>query len=253
MPTVDVDGCRIRFETWGEGSPVALLHGFTSSIEQNWLERGWVEPLTAAAHHVIAIDLRGHGRSSKLYSAEEYETGLLASDVVEVLDDVGVSRSDVFGFSMGAGVALQLAMDAPERIRHLVVCGIGDAAIRGLHDSGEIEEISDALGAADSDLVTSPLGQRIRAAAERGGNDLNALAAMTRRGGWPGDLIDSRPAEVPVLLGVAGHDEYMRGTARLLELLPQAEVVAVPDASHTMILCDDRFKQAVLRFLSDRT
>jgi pimeloyl-ACP methyl ester carboxylesterase len=253
MPIVDVGGCAIRFETWGEGSPVALLHGFTSSIEPNWVERGWVDLLTAAGHQVIGIDLRGHGRSSKLYRPEDYETALLAADVLCVFDELGVARSHLFGFSMGAGVALQLAMDAPERLRRLVICGIGDAAIRGLHDPHEIEEIGESLDAADSGLVTSPLEQRIRAAAERGGNDLEALAAMTRRGGWPGDLTDPTPVDLPVLLGVAGRDEYMRGRERLLELLPQAEVVAVPDASHTMILCDDRFKQAVLRFLRGRT
>jgi pimeloyl-ACP methyl ester carboxylesterase len=249
MSIVDEDGCRIRYETWGEGPPVTLLHGFTSFIEQNWVERNWVESLTAAGHQVIALDLRGHGRSSKLYRDEDYETALLASDVVRVFDEVGVARSDLFGFSMGAGVALQLAMDSPARIRRLVICGIGDAAIRGLHDPQEVEEITEALATDDPDLVTSALGKQIRAAAERGGNDLKALAAMTRRGGWPGDLIDPRPVRLPVFLGVSGRDEYMRGTERLLELLPQADVVTVPDASHTMILCDDRFKKAVLRFL----
>jgi pimeloyl-ACP methyl ester carboxylesterase len=250
MPIVDVGGCRIRYETWGEGPPVTLLHGFTSFIEQNWVDRGWVELLTAAGHHVIGVDLRGHGRSSKPYRPEDYETALLASDVVRVFDELGVARSDVFGFSMGAGVALRLAMETPARIRRLVVCGIGDAAVRGLHDPREVEEITEALVAADPDLVTSPLGQRIRAAAERGDSDLAALAAMTQRGGWPGDLIDPSPVHLPVLLGVSGVDEYMRGTQRLLELLPQAEVVTVPGAAHTMILCDGSFRHAVLRFLT---
>jgi pimeloyl-ACP methyl ester carboxylesterase len=253
MATVDVDGCKIRYETWGEGSPVALLHGFTSSIEQNWVERDWVQVLTAAGRRVVGVDLRGHGQSSTLYRAEEYETILLASDVVHVFDELGVTRSDLFGFSMGAGVALRVAMDAPARIRRLVICGIGDAAIRGLHGPREVEEITDALAADDPGVLTSPLGKRIRAAAERGENDLKALAAITRRGGWPGDLIDPTPVELPVLLGVSGRDQYMRGTKRLLELLPQAEVVAVPDVSHTMILNDDRFRHAVVKFLGQRT
>jgi pimeloyl-ACP methyl ester carboxylesterase len=249
VPTVVVHGCSVRYETWGEGAPVALLHGFTSSIEQNWLERGWVELLAVAGRRVVGVDLRGHGRSSKHYRPEDYATELLASDVVRVFDDLGIARSDVFGFSMGAGVALQLAMDAPERIRRLVICGIGDAAIRGLHDPQDVAEIAQALAADEPGAVRSPLGQRVRAAAERGGNDLRALAAMTRRGGWPGDLIDPTLVDLPVLVGISGRDEYMGGTARLLELLPQAELVTVPDAAHTIILCDDRFKKAVLRFL----
>jgi pimeloyl-ACP methyl ester carboxylesterase len=248
MPILDVGGCLIRFETWGHGQPVTLLHGFTSSIERNWVERGWVELLAGVGHRVIGIDLRGHGQSTKLYRAEEYETAALASDVRRVLDEVGVARSDVFGFSMGAGIALHVAMNSPARVRRLVICGIGDAAIRGLHDPREIDEITDALTAEDPGGA-SPIGKRIRAAAERGGNDLDALAAFTRRRGWPGDLIDARPVHLPVLLGVSGRDDYMRETTRLLELLPHAEVVAVPDASHTTMLSDDRFRQAVLRFL----
>jgi pimeloyl-ACP methyl ester carboxylesterase len=251
MPSVDVDGCQIRFETWGNGQPVVLLHGFTSSIEQTWVERGWVELLTGAGRRVIGVDLRGHGQSSKLYRAESYETSLLASDVVRVLGELRIARSGVFGFSMGAGVALQLAMDSPERIERLVLCGIGDAAIRGLHDPREIEEIAEALAAADPARIDSPLRQKIRAAAERGDNDLAALAALVRRGGWPGDLVDSHPVEVPALLGVSGRDDYMRGTSLLLELLPRAEVLTVPDAAHATILSDDGFRRAGLRFLAD--
>lgn len=251
MPTVDLGRCTIRYETCGEGPAITLLHGFASSIEQNWVERGWVELLTAAGRQVIGVDLRGHGQSSKLYGAEEYETSLLASDVLHVLDEVAVARSDIFGFSMGAGVALRLAMDSPARIRRLVICGIGDPAIRGLHDPSEITELTEALGAADPARASSPLGRRIRAAAERGGNDLLALAAVTRRGGWPGDLVNPRVLDLPVLLGVSGRDEYMRGTTQLLELLPRAQVVTVPDAAHTMILSDEGFRQAVLGFLGD--
>jgi pimeloyl-ACP methyl ester carboxylesterase len=64
-------------------------------------------------------------------------------------------------------------------------------------------------------------------------------------------LLDPSPVHMPVLLGVSGRDEYMRGAQRLLELLPRAEVVTVPDAAHTTILHDDRFTQAVLRFLRE--
>jgi pimeloyl-ACP methyl ester carboxylesterase len=247
VPILDVGDCRIRYESFGDGPAVTLLHGFTSSIEQNWVDRGWVE-LFGARRRVVGVDLRGHGRSSKLYTAEQYETPLLARDVVRVLDELDVARSDVVGFSLGAGVALQLASDAPGRIHRLVVCGIGDAAIRGLHDPREIDEIREALAASDVADVTS-LGRRIRAAAERSGNDLQALAAMAGRGGWPGDLVEPDIVDAQVLVGVAGDDAYMRGTSALLELLPEAEVVTIEAATHTGILDDEHFKRAVLGFL----
>jgi pimeloyl-ACP methyl ester carboxylesterase len=250
MPVLHIGDCRIRYETWGEGPPVVLLHGFTSSIEQNWVERSWVSLLTEVGRRVIGVDLRGHGRSSKFHSTERYETPLLGQDVARVLDELELARADVFGFSLGAGVALQLAMDAPPRVRRLLICGIGDAAIRGLHDPREIEAIRDALAADNPDGITSLLGRRVREAAERGDNDLPALAAMAGRGGWPGDLVDPSSVDAPVLLGISGRDEYMTGTVRLLELLPSAEVVTVPEATHTGILGHDTFKRAVLRFLA---
>lgn len=130
MPIVDVGGCAVRFETWDEELPVTLLHGFTSSIEQTWVERGWV----------------------------------------------AVGQSSVFGFSMGAGVALQLAMDSPARIRRLVICGIGDAAIRGLHEPQQIKQMTEALVASDPGL--SP--RRSESASEWPPN-----AAATTSWRWP--------------------------------------------------------------------
>jgi pimeloyl-ACP methyl ester carboxylesterase len=74
VAVVESGGCKIRYEVWGDGPPVILLHGFTSSIERNWAERSCVDLLTGAGHLVIGVDLRGHGRSSKLYAPEPYET-----------------------------------------------------------------------------------------------------------------------------------------------------------------------------------
>jgi pimeloyl-ACP methyl ester carboxylesterase len=249
MPVVRTDGCEIRYEVQGTGAPVTLLHGFTSFYEQNWVERGWVDLLTARGHQVIGVDLRGHGRSSKLYRPEQYETADMARDVVTVLDEVGVVRSDIVGFSMGAGVGLQLAMDFPARVRRLVVAGAGDAAIRGLHDPHELEEIAAALESGNPETIDSALGKRVRAAAERGGNDLKALGAMMRRGGWPGDVQTLRPLAIPVLVGIAGRDDYMAGADRLLAGLPEAKRIALADAAHTEILEDDEFRNAVVDFL----
>ncbi|MDP6798348.1 MAG: alpha/beta hydrolase [SAR202 cluster bacterium] len=64
MPFADNEGTRIHYHVEGSGPPLVLQHGLTSSLE-NWYAYGYVEPLKAA-HQLILIDVRGHGKSDNL-------------------------------------------------------------------------------------------------------------------------------------------------------------------------------------------
>ena len=226
MPFLDRDAVRIRYEDEGSGEPVVLLHGFTSSFERNWVELAWVDELLAAGFRVIGLDARGHGATTKCYTPAECETSFLAADVMAVLDACAVGRAHLVGFSMGAGIALRAAMDHPRRVGAVVVFGIGDKAIRGLHDPDEIYEVAGALRAGS---VASEFGRKFRARAELRDNDVAALAAFLDRGGWPGDLVNPRPVVAPVLLVVAERDEYMAATDALVALLPRGTRATVND------------------------
>ncbi|HET8607601.1 MAG TPA: alpha/beta fold hydrolase [Gaiellaceae bacterium] len=92
MPSFRSSGARLAYEDVGTGAPVVLLHGFTSSFERNWRERGWVEPLAGAGFRVLGLDARGHGASEKRHKPEWYDSPLLAADVVALLDRLGRAR-----------------------------------------------------------------------------------------------------------------------------------------------------------------
>jgi 3-oxoadipate enol-lactonase len=99
----------------GGAGPVILLHGFPLNRAM-WDD---VVPALADRYHVVVPDLRGHGATEA--PAGPYETVDHASDVVALLDRLGVERAAIVGLSMGGYVALQLMVRAPERIRAIVL------------------------------------------------------------------------------------------------------------------------------------
>src|SRR6266545_1406140 len=184
MPALNVDGLTLHYDVRGSGAPVVLLHGFTSSLAGNWGRRGWIDFLADGGYRVVGLDFPSHGESERVYDASRVTTEKLAADVVALLDHLDIDRADLFGFSMGGGVALRLAMDHADRVGRVVVSGVGDAALSRLHDPRQIAEIRAAFEAGSPGEIASPAAQAIRRSAETGGNDLKALAPFLRNGGW---------------------------------------------------------------------
>jgi pimeloyl-ACP methyl ester carboxylesterase len=197
---------------------------------------------------VLALDFRSHGRSDRIYEPSTCSAALLAADVVALLDQVQCPRASIFGFSMGGGVALQLAIDHPERVTGLVVGGVGDAAINALHDSDELSRIIAAFAAKDA-LPDPTTPWRLRRIAELAGNDPKALLPFLRCGGWPGGLAETRPIAAPTLIIIAEHDQYMNATEAIRRWLAPAEIVTITGRDHHDVLLDDRVRTAVTSFL----
>jgi pimeloyl-ACP methyl ester carboxylesterase len=118
MAYAHLPGLDIYYEVHGAGRPLVLLHGGLLTIESNF---DGILPSLAKTRQVIAIELQGHGRTADTDRAFDLE--YLADDVVGVLDELGIDRADIFGFSLGGLVALQLAMRHPDRAGRLVVGG----------------------------------------------------------------------------------------------------------------------------------
>ena len=112
-----VNGIRMYYEVHGRGGgiPLVLLHGGGSTIDVTF---GRVLPALACSHKLIAVEERGHGRSSDREGPYTFEGS--ADDVAALLEYLEVDQADVFGFSNGASVALQVAIRHPERVRKLV-------------------------------------------------------------------------------------------------------------------------------------
>jgi pimeloyl-ACP methyl ester carboxylesterase len=251
VPRVRANGVGLHYELRGTGDPIVLLHGFTTSLVGNWERQGWLELLAREGFCAVALDFPSHGRSQRVYEPRACTTATLAGYVVSLLDRLEIERADLFGFSMGGGVALHLAMHHAERVRRVVVGGVGDAAVNALHDPRRIAGIAAAF---ESDSVTdraSPLGRRLRRNAELAGNDLDALLPFLRCGGWPGGLEHLRPVAAPVLLIVAEQDQYMAGVDEILRWLPDVEVVRAAGRDHHGVLADPTVHARVLDFVGD--
>jgi pimeloyl-ACP methyl ester carboxylesterase len=111
------DGLTIGFRETGEPEvrPVVLLHALGSK-SSTW--DTVAAALAEAGRHVIAVDLRGHGRSGP---AEEYSYRLMADDVLRFLEHRGIKRIDLVGHSLGGAVAMFVAIGAPELVERLVI------------------------------------------------------------------------------------------------------------------------------------
>jgi pimeloyl-ACP methyl ester carboxylesterase len=110
-----VNGLNMYYEIHGKGDPVVLLHGSFMTITNNW--GGMIAPL-ARSRQVIAVEMQGHGRTADIDRDFGYEQ--LADDIAALLAYLKIERADVLGYSMGGGVALQVAIRHPDRVRRVV-------------------------------------------------------------------------------------------------------------------------------------
>src|SRR6185312_9568000 len=111
-----VNGIKVYYEVYGEGTPIVLLHGAFYTIDMNW---SGLIPELSKTRKVIAIEMQGHGHTP--YSDRELSITTLANDVEKVMDYLKIDSTDVAGYSMGGSVAYQFAVQSPERLRKLVI------------------------------------------------------------------------------------------------------------------------------------
>ena len=122
----EVNGLEMYYEVHGAGTPLIVLHGAYMTIDA----MGDVVPELAKTRQVIGVELQGHGHTADADRPLTYEQ--MADDVAALMRHLGVERGDVFGFSMGGGVALQVAIRHPELVRKLVVASVSYASV-GMH------------------------------------------------------------------------------------------------------------------------
>lgn len=117
--TIEIHGQPVTFHMMGEGPPVLLVHGITSS------SRTWkaVMPRLAEKHTVIAPDLLGHGRSAKPQG--DYSLGAYASGMRDLLVALDVTKATVVGHSLGGGIAMQFGYQFPDRVSRLILVDTG--------------------------------------------------------------------------------------------------------------------------------
>jgi len=131
-----VNGLKMYYEIHGTGQPLILLHGAFSAIGTSFEK---VLPGLAKTRQVIAFELQGHGRTADIDRPLTLEG--MADDVAAALQQLGIERADIFGYSLGAAVALHVAIRHPNVLRKLVLASVS-YNLSGIHP-GLMEGLGD--------------------------------------------------------------------------------------------------------------
>ncbi len=248
MPSFHNGEVEIAYLDEGEGDPIVLVHGFASSKNVNWVYPGWVTELNKSGRRVIAFDNRGHGDSAKLYDPAQYEIAVMAGDIVALMDHLKLERADVMGYSLGARMTAVLALQAPRRLRSIVLGGIGIGLIEG---GGPGENVAAALEAPSLEDVTDPVGRTFRAFADQTRSDRRALAACLRGSRRLMTHDEAAAIAVPTLIAVGTTDDIAGSAQRLSEVIPGSQVLDIPNRDHMRAVGDKVYKDGVLEFLAN--
>lgn len=237
----DSNGLRLRYVEAGKGVPVVLVHGYTRSLESNWIAPGVFADLSKD-HRVIAYDMPGHGKSERAYEPSAYRD--MATDPIRLMDHLGIKRAHLVGYSMGGGVVAKAAVTHPERF---ITAILGGHSGYREWEPGDEKYYEDSARELETDvpfrsLVSSPglTGSkpaeeqiRVLSAALAAENDVKALAAL-RRGGMKGLYITRAQAasiKVPFLMIIGTLDNVTEGKA-MQAILPSARLVTIDGATH---------------------
>ncbi|MCA6112436.1 alpha/beta fold hydrolase [Bradyrhizobium cenepequi] len=249
MPSFHHGAVEIAYLDEGEGDPILLVHGFASSKNVNWVYPGWVSELRKDGRRVIALDNRGHGESAKLYDPAQYDIATMASDVIALMDHLGIPRADIMGYSLGSRMAAVLAHSEPQRLRAAIFGGIGIGLIEG---GGPGENVAVALEAPALEDVTDPVGRTFRAFADQTRSDRRALTACLRGSRRLMTRQEAADIDVPVLIAVGSNDEIAGSAEALGRIIPQSQVLAIPNRDHMRAVGDKVYKTGVIDFLAQR-
>ena len=236
-----VDGIEIYYAEYGAGEPVILLHGGLANSDY-W---GNLIPALAPHYRVITMDSRGHGRSTR--DAQPYGYDLMASDVVGLMDYLKIQKADVVGWSDGAIIGLDLAMNHPDRLDRLFAFA-ANVTLAGLKDGFDKNPTFAAFieRAGEEYKRNSPTP-----------DDYDAF--LTQIGGmWASQpnwsAADLARIRTPVLIADGEHDEAIRRdhTELMAKEVPGAKLLILPGVSHfAMLQNPTEFNAAVLGFLKD--
>jgi pimeloyl-ACP methyl ester carboxylesterase len=135
----DSNGVSIHYVDEGHGTPLVLVHGLTNSI-QTWRDTGVFEDL-ARDHRVVALDMRGHGKSGKPHDPAAYGPEMYL-DVIRLMDHLGIKQAHIVGFSLGAYFTSSLLAANPDRFTSATL--IAGGAITRYTDKLEARDETEA-------------------------------------------------------------------------------------------------------------
>jgi pimeloyl-ACP methyl ester carboxylesterase len=232
-----VNGLQMYYEVHGSGgTPLLLLHGGLFDID---LQFGELIPGLAANRQVIAADFQGHGRTNDI--DRPLRSADLASDVVGLLQHLGITHTDVFGFSVGGATALHLAIEHPELVGKLIVSSAS------FHPAGDRPENKEAVPQLTVEMIAgTPMEQAYRAKSPHPDKLQDLLDKLgTFDDGFPGwSDADIEGIAAPTLITVGDCDAVtLEHAVRFLQLrggdvngdfagVPSSQLAVFPGTTH---------------------
>jgi pimeloyl-ACP methyl ester carboxylesterase len=235
-----VNGIRMFYAVFGQGSPVLLLHGGLANSNY-W---GGIIPILVRNHYeVIVTDSRGHGRSTR--TAEPYSYELMASDVLALLDYLKLTKVDLLGWSDGGIIGLAIAMQHPERLRRLFAYGANSDPSGARPDMESNATWTSYLERTRGEYrQLSPTPQDYE----------TFLAQIQAMWAQQPNFTATQLQRINVRTAIAdgAHDEAIKRehTEYLAHTIPAATLIILPDVSHFgMLQNPQEFGSAVVGFL----
>lgn len=226
---------EMYYEVHGEGPPVVLLHGAYMTIDM----MGPLLPGLAAQRQVIANEQQGHGRTADVDRPLTYEQ--MADDTAALVRRLGIESADVVGYSMGGGVALQMAIRHPDVVRRLVVAS---ASFR--HDGMHAIALEMFPSITPELFAGSPIEEAYQRLAPNPGDFPKLVEKLSKLDStpyaWPEEEIRAIRAPTLVVLGDSDGIRLehavelfgLRGGGVMGDLagLPEAQLAVLPGTSH---------------------
>jgi pimeloyl-ACP methyl ester carboxylesterase len=234
-----VNGIKIYYAIWGDGSSLILLHGGLGNTEYF----GGQVPEFAKQYRVIAMDSRGHGRSTR--DAQPYSYDLMAKDVIALMDYLKIDQASIVGWSDGGIIGLEIAMNYPDRLDRLFAFG-ANTNVAGLKpDIDKNPTFAKYIENARKDY-------ELLSKTPKEYNDF--VAQISRMWATQPNYKPEQLARItaPVAIADGEYDEAIRPEhdVEMAKAIPGAKLVILPGLSHFAMLQDPKaFNQAVLEFL----
>lgn len=239
------DSLRLSYRVVdGVGVPLVLHHGFATTGDAEWVDRGLVDALAVLGRPIIVLDPRGHGRSEHPRTPAAYGERRLAMDLIELGHHLG-GRIDVLGYSLGAVATLLAASLSSTLIRKVAVGGVGSGIVEvGGLDIRVVEtDLLAAVFRSEPNDHEAPELAEWRDGAAQLGLDVLALAALAES--LQVDGIDTA-AIVQRPLVVTGADDFFAERPEVLaRAIPNASLLLVP-GNHTSTLDHPLVHQALV-------
>jgi pimeloyl-ACP methyl ester carboxylesterase len=235
-----VNGLRMYYEAHGSGRPLVLLHGALSATGTSF---GKLIPGLAHGRQVISFEQQAHGRTADI--DRPLRLAQMAEDTVAALRHLGIEKADFFGWSMGAGVALQVAIEHPEVVERLIIASVTHSR-NGFHPA----VIEGVTAVTPEMLMGSPWQVEYAQIAPHPDQFAELVAKTTEMNlnlpDWPAEAI--RSIKAPTLIVVGDSDlvrpehavEIFRlrggGVAGDFAGLPSSQLAILPGTTHVGVV-----------------